>query len=326
MSPNAVRALQWLGAWEAVEPHCVSPPKSMCAMASPAISCSASAWASLRRAFGAPYRVAHRADLLDGLLAGASKARHRIASTAEVTDASIAETPLTLKSGRSAQRRSHHRRRWRAFGSENVWPGQPGKNPIGHIFTGASFPCVRAADRGCRCRDALALSRRPCGALCGQQLAALQHRCGRGDPGISLWHRISGRLPAARRLLEQKIRWTEMARPSILLPCGTGAGTGRCSSAMPPTPPCPISPKVPPWPLKMPACLPVQYETPGLRSAFADSPISRYRAPAQSKNDRANSAESIMPGRPETARNLALKTTPRRSFLKQLSWIYDWKT
>lgn len=77
MSPNAVRALQWLGAWEAVEPHCVIPAEihirdglgggllQRVRLGKP-----------FEQRYGAPYRVAHRADLLGGLLAAARAAPH----------------------------------------------------------------------------------------------------------------------------------------------------------------------------------------------------------------------------------------------------------
>lgn len=69
MSPNAVRALRWLGAWEAVEAACVIPSEihvrdglgggllQRLRLGKP-----------FEAAHGAPYRVCHRADLLAGLV------------------------------------------------------------------------------------------------------------------------------------------------------------------------------------------------------------------------------------------------------------------
>ena len=75
MSPNAVRALQWLGAWEAVAPHCVVPAEIH---VRDGLSGSLLQRVRLGKPFeerhGAPYRVAHRADLLGGLLAAARTA------------------------------------------------------------------------------------------------------------------------------------------------------------------------------------------------------------------------------------------------------------
>jgi 2-polyprenyl-6-methoxyphenol hydroxylase-like FAD-dependent oxidoreductase len=72
MSPNGVRALKALGAWDAVEPNCVIPSEIHIR--------DGISGAHLQRIrlgqpfeaqFGAPYRVCHRADLLAGLLASA---------------------------------------------------------------------------------------------------------------------------------------------------------------------------------------------------------------------------------------------------------------
>ncbi len=72
MSPNAVRALQWLGAWQAVEPHCVIPDEIH---VRDGVRGTLLQRVRLGKPFeerhGAPYRVAHRADLLNALLAAA---------------------------------------------------------------------------------------------------------------------------------------------------------------------------------------------------------------------------------------------------------------
>lgn len=69
MSPNGVRALQALGAWEAVEPFCVIPSEIH---VRDGVSGRPIQRIRLGKGFeenfGAPYRVAHRADLLNGLL------------------------------------------------------------------------------------------------------------------------------------------------------------------------------------------------------------------------------------------------------------------
>ncbi len=72
MSPNAVRALQWLGAWDAVEPHCVVPAEIHVRDGlSGALLQRVRLGKPFEKRHGAPYRVAHRADLLGGLLAAA---------------------------------------------------------------------------------------------------------------------------------------------------------------------------------------------------------------------------------------------------------------
>ncbi len=75
MSPNAVRALQWLGAWEQVEMACVIPSEIHVRDGrSGTLLQRMRLGKPFEDRFGAPYRVAHRADLLAGLLAAA---KHR---------------------------------------------------------------------------------------------------------------------------------------------------------------------------------------------------------------------------------------------------------
>ena len=75
MSPNGVRALQWLGAWEAVQPACVIPSEIH---VRDGLTGSVLQRLRLGKSFevrhGAPYRVCHRADLLAGLVSVAGAA------------------------------------------------------------------------------------------------------------------------------------------------------------------------------------------------------------------------------------------------------------
>jgi salicylate hydroxylase len=101
LGPNAVHALQKLGAWDAVAPHCVSPNEIHVRDGiSGKILQRVILGTGFESRFGAPYRVAHRADLQNGLLACVgAKSKIRIETSAEVETVSIAETTLTLKSG-----------------------------------------------------------------------------------------------------------------------------------------------------------------------------------------------------------------------------------
>jgi 2-polyprenyl-6-methoxyphenol hydroxylase-like FAD-dependent oxidoreductase len=72
MSPNGVSALRSLGAWEAVEPFCVIPSEihvrdGVSGRPIQRIRLGK----NFEERFGAPYRVCHRGDLLNGLLAAA---------------------------------------------------------------------------------------------------------------------------------------------------------------------------------------------------------------------------------------------------------------
>lgn len=74
MSPNGVRALQALGAWEAVEPACVIPSEiHMRDGRSGALLQRIRLGKPFEERFGAPYRVCHRADLLAGLVTAAKR-------------------------------------------------------------------------------------------------------------------------------------------------------------------------------------------------------------------------------------------------------------
>jgi salicylate hydroxylase len=69
LGPNAVRALQKLGAWDAVEPITSSPPEiQMRDGLSGKILKRLTLGKPFEQRFGAPYRVAHRADLHRALL------------------------------------------------------------------------------------------------------------------------------------------------------------------------------------------------------------------------------------------------------------------
>ena len=69
MSPNGVRALQELGAWDAVEPACVIPTEIHVRDGlSGRLLQRIRLGKGFETSFGAPYRVCHRADLLEGLV------------------------------------------------------------------------------------------------------------------------------------------------------------------------------------------------------------------------------------------------------------------
>jgi salicylate hydroxylase len=86
LGPNAVRALQQLGAWDAVKPITSSPPEIIMRDGRTGkILQRIALGKKFEDRFGAPYRVAHRADLLQALFDVAkSKTNITIQTNAEV--------------------------------------------------------------------------------------------------------------------------------------------------------------------------------------------------------------------------------------------------
>jgi salicylate hydroxylase len=108
LGPNAARALQYLGAWDAVAPTCVSPEEIHIRDGlSGKILQRVILGKIFEKRYGVPYRVAHRADLQNGLLACVRTQPNIMLQThAEVTDAVIEKTTLTLKSGETLNARA----------------------------------------------------------------------------------------------------------------------------------------------------------------------------------------------------------------------------
>ncbi len=103
LGPNAVAALQWLGVWDALSPHCVAPREiHIRDGVTGAVLQRVALGADFENRFGAPYRVAHRNDLHNALL----QVVHQypgitLAPNVEVTGVSITSTTLTINSGKS---------------------------------------------------------------------------------------------------------------------------------------------------------------------------------------------------------------------------------
>ena len=76
LGPNGVKALQALGAWEAVRPGCYAPEAIHIRDGLSGKSLKKLSLARFPQLFGAPYRVIHRADLLAGLLEMARREPH----------------------------------------------------------------------------------------------------------------------------------------------------------------------------------------------------------------------------------------------------------
>lgn len=110
MSPNGVRALRALGAWEAVQPSCVIPSEiHMRDGRSGGLLQRITLGKGFEQRFGAPYRVCHRADLLSGLLETArAKGGIELNTASKVAGAEElgSSVRLALASGTSAEGRA----------------------------------------------------------------------------------------------------------------------------------------------------------------------------------------------------------------------------
>ena len=105
MSPNGVRALQWLGVWEAVEPACVIPSEIHVRDGrSGGMLQRLRLGKPFEEKHGAPYRVCHRADLLGGLARTAEASGRIVLHTgtkAESMASSENGATLTLAGGQT---------------------------------------------------------------------------------------------------------------------------------------------------------------------------------------------------------------------------------
>ncbi|MGB9143725.1 MAG: FAD-dependent monooxygenase, partial [Aestuariivirga sp.] len=212
LGPNAVRALQWLGAWDAVAPHCVSPAEIHVRDGlSGNIMQRIPLGAEFEKRFGAPYRVAHRADLLNGLLETArSKSSIALQNNAEVADVSIADSSLSLKSGKSLAGQAIIA----ADGVHSIirkrLAGPPGGKPVGHTLHRGLTPL--AALPASVDVSAVTLWLYPGGHVVHYAVsnwtqfnivAAVE------DPEISLHTAFQSACQPLADILEQKISWTK---------------------------------------------------------------------------------------------------------------------
>ena len=136
LGPHAVRALRYLGAWDVMAPHCVSPAEIHVRDGiSGNVLQRIPLGANFEKQFGAPYRVAHRADLQRGLLESVrSKTNIELQIRAEVVKISIAETALTLKSGINLVGEAIIAADGVHSLVRNLVTEQPGKNAVGHML------------------------------------------------------------------------------------------------------------------------------------------------------------------------------------------------
>ena len=330
LGPNAVLALKWLGAWDAVAPHCVSPAEIH---VRDGISGNILQRILLGETFekqsGAPYRVAHRADLLNGLLEAArSKPGIDLQNNAEVTNVSIAETSLTLKSGKSLKGEAIIAADGVHSAIRNLLIGHSRKNQIGHMLHRGLAP-ITSIPASVNI-DVVTLWLFPGGHVVHYAVSNWRHFnivAAVEDPEISLWTAFQGACQPLADVLEQKINWTKWPaldfapvqnwnrNRTVLIGDAAHATLPYLAqgAAMALEDACVLSHTI--------------QNANELETAFRDFSGLRFkRTGAIQKSSRQIGRTYHARGLLRLARNIALKTMPQHSFTKQFSWIYDWKT
>ena len=329
LGPNAVRALQYLGAWDAVAPHCVSPAEIQVRDGlSGNILQRIRLGADFEKQFGAPYRVAHRADLLNGLLESArSKPGIKLQDNAEVTDISIAETTLTLKSGKTHAGQAIIAADGVHSLIRNLVTGEPGGKQAGHTLhrglvpIGSIPPSANA--------DVVALWLCPGGHVVhyfvsnGKQfniIAAVE------DSEISLSIAFQRACKPLADILAVKTKWTKWPAldlaPAPIWSKNRTVLIGDAAHAA-----LPYLAQGAAMALEDACVLSNAVQNIGeLELAFRNFSGQRFkRTGAIQKRSRQLGKIYHAAGFLRQARNAVLKATPRRSFTKQMSWIYGWQ-
>lgn len=329
LGPNAVRALQYLGAWDAVAPHCVSPAEIQIRDGLTGnIMQRIRLGADFEKQFGAPYRVAHRADLLNGLLETARlRPGIKLQNNAEVADVSIAETTLTLKSGKIHTGQAiiaadgvHSLIRSRLLGHQR-------KKPIGHMLHRGLAPI--AAIPASVNVDAVTLWLCPGGHVVHYAVSNWRHFnivAAVEDPEISLWSAFQGACQPLADILDQKIQWTKW--PALdLAPAPTWSENrtvliGDAAHAT-----LPYLAQGAAMALEDACVLANEIQNADeLESAFRNFSGQRYRRTAAiQKRSRRLARIYHASGVLRHVRNVVLSAASPREFSRRLSWIYVWK-
>ncbi len=329
LGPNAVRALQWLGAWEAVAPHCVSPAEiHLRDGLTGDILQRIPLGKAFENRFGAPYRVAHRADLLNGLLATArANPAITLLSAAEVTDISIAQTALTLKSGEMLKGEAIIAADGVHSLIRNRLVGPPARKPLGHTLHRGLTPLTAlpaSVDVA-----VVTLWLYPGGHVVHYAVSNWKHFnivAAVEDAEISLRAAFDRACQPLADVLEQNIGWLKW--PAIDLEPVRNWSQGRTvligdaahatlpylaqGAAMSLEDACVLAASI--------------QQSTELETAFAEFAEQRCARTAEIQNRSRQLGKTYhAAGLVRQARNLILKTTPPSSFLKQLSWIYNWK-
>ena len=329
LGPNAVRALQWLGAWDAIAPHCVSPAEIQVRDGlSGNILQRIRLGADFENHFGAPYRVAHRADLRNGLLESVrSRPNIELQANAEVTNVSIADTTLFLKSGKTFAGQALIAADGVHSAIRNLMGVQPGKNPIGHMLHRGLVP-IASVPASVNI-DVVTLWLYPGGHVVHYAVSNWRHFnivAAVEDPEISLWAAFQGACQPLADVLEPKINWTKW--PALDLAPARNWNRNRTvliGDAAHAT--LPYLAQGAAMALEDACVLSIAIQrTNELESAFRNFTQSRFRRASaiQIKSrqlGRIYHANGVL----RQARNAVLKATPGRAFTKRMSWIYSWQ-
>jgi 2-polyprenyl-6-methoxyphenol hydroxylase-like FAD-dependent oxidoreductase len=329
LGPNAVRALRYLGAWDAIAPHCVSPAEIQVRDGvSGKILQRIRLGAGFEKQFGSPYRVAHRADLHNALLESArAKSGITLQNNAEVTEFSVAETTLSLKSGEQLKGEAIIAADGVHSGIRKLLLGHSGKNPIGHLLHRGLVP-IASVPASVNV-DVVTLWLYPGGHIVHYAVSNWRHFnivAAVEDPEISLWTAFQGACQPLADILEQKINWTKWPaldlapvrswsrNRTVLLGDAAHASLPYLAqgAAMALEDACVLSGR-----------LDAANDIP---SAFHDFSQLRFtRCSAIQKHSRRLGRIYHAGGVLRLARNAVLNASPPRGLSRRTSWIYDWK-
>jgi salicylate hydroxylase len=329
LGPNAVRALQYLGAWDAVAPHCVTPAEIQVRDGlSGNVLQRIRLGTDFEKHFGAPYRLAHRADLLNGLLES-TRATPGITlqNSAEVTNFSVTGTTLSINSGKQLKGQAIIAADGVHSGIRKLLFGQARKNPVGHMLHRGLAPI--AAIPASVNVDAVTLWLCPGGHVVHYAVSNWRHFnivAAVEDAEISLWTAFQGACQPLADILEQKITWTKWPaldlapvrswsrNRTVLIGDAAHASLPYLAqgAAMALEDACVLSGKL--------------NAADDIPSAFHDFSDLRFtRTSAIQKRSRQLGRIYHAKGILRQARNDVLKVTPPKRFINQLSWIYDWQ-
>jgi salicylate hydroxylase len=330
LGPNAVHALQWLGAWDAVAPHCVAPAEIHVRDGiSGNILQRIPLGANFEKQFGAPYRVAHRADLQDALLKCIKENPVvKLQNNAEVTNVSIDETMLSLKSGEN-------------FRGEAIIAADGVHSLVRNLTSGHTGQTINrhTLHRGLIPMDSLP-------ATANAEVVTLWLYTGghvvhyavskwkqfnivaaveNSEPSLgTAFHRACQPLAD---ILDPKTKWTKWPavdfdpvrnwnrNRTVLIGDAAHASLPYLAqgAAMALEDACVLSHTI--------------QNTNGLDSAFQDFYKHRFRrTSAIQRTSRQLGGIYHAKGPLRLARNIILRTMPQHRFTKKFSWIYDWKT